>query len=70
MMLEMYVECFTDQLMLHCKNILISNNLVPGVAVRSDPQTRTMILTLYGQENLTVTFGIEQKAKQEIIFKI
>ena len=37
MMLEMYVECFTDQLMLHCKNILISNNLVPGVAVRSDP---------------------------------
>ena len=48
MMLEMYVECFTDQLMLHCKNILISNNLVPGVAVRSDPQTRTMILTLYG----------------------
>jgi len=48
MMLEMYLECFTDQLMLHCKNILISNNLVPGVAVRSDPQTRTMILTLYG----------------------
>ena len=49
MMLEMYVECFTDQLMLHCKNILISKNLlVPGVAVRSDPQTRTMILTLYG----------------------
>lgn len=44
--------------------------LVPGVVVNADPVSRTMILSLFGQDKLTVTFGIEQKAKQEIIFQI
>ena len=44
--------------------------LVPGVEVNADPVTRTMVLSLYGQDKLTVTFGIEQKEKKEIIFQI
>jgi hypothetical protein len=38
--------------------------------VNVDPVSRTMMLSLFGQDKLTVTFGIEQKAKQEIIFQI
>jgi hypothetical protein len=44
--------------------------LVPGVEVDTDPITRKMVLSLYGQDKLTVTFGIEQKGNQEIIFQI
>jgi hypothetical protein len=44
--------------------------LVPGVDVDTDPITRKMVLSLYGQDKLTVTFGIEQKGNQEIIFQI
>ena len=66
----MYVESFSDQIMLHCKFNLIQTLLVPGVEVNADPVTRTMVLSLYGQYKLTVTFGIEQKEKKEIIFQI
>jgi hypothetical protein len=38
--------------------------------VNADPLTTTMVLSLYGKDKLTVTFGIEQKGKQEIIFQI
>lgn len=68
MMLQMYVESFTDQVMLHCKYNLFQSALVPGVEVNTDPLTRKMVLSLYDQDKLTVTFGIEQKGNQEIIF--